>query len=425
LRRRGVTHGAALLGWRNVLHGGTRSVITVSGIALAVVMVLLQLGFLEAVRITAALNYDQLDFDVALVSPEFQQFYAPGRFPLARLAQASSLPEVTAARPLYARMNFWRCPPVPPSASADLPAGADRSPRDHDALTRWWQGARRPRAVERRALLVLGIDPHNVPLRDPIRSQVAAAGSRLREHDRVLLNDRSNPDFGWQQRNAFDGWELGRRHVAVIGPLSLTRSFGADASVLCTDATFARVFGLSTLDDATSFGLIKIRKSAQPELVARRLAARLPPDVMALSRGDLLRLERDYWVRQTATGKIFSFGVFLTMVVAAVVVYQALSSEIRDHLPEYATLKAMGYGDGFLVRVIQTQAGLYAAACFVPAVLLSLVTYRCTDRLAQIPMVLTVPNVVTTLLVTLFASQVAGALSLRRLRWADPAELFR
>jgi putative ABC transport system permease protein len=413
------------LALRNVLHGGTRTLVAVVGMALAVVMVLLELGFLEAVRITAAVNYDQLDFDVALVSTEFEQFYAPGRFPGERLTQARSLPEVTAARPLFTRMHFWRCPPHPPGTGRDpaLEGGGESS--SHDALARWWLGARRPRPLQRRALLVLGIDPDRNPFRDPIRSQIGAAGSRLREADRVLFNDRSNPDFGWDQWPRFTGWELGNQRVEVIGPFSLTRSFGADASVLCTDANFARAFGLPSRDGAVNFGLVTLLPGADPEEFAARLARALPPDVKALSRRALYRLESDYWVGQTATGKIFSFGVFLTLVVAAVVVYQVLSGDIRDHLSEYATLKAIGYGDGYLARVIQTQAGLYATACYLPAVLLSVVVYRATDRLANIPMVLTGANLLTALVVTVITSQAAGALSLRKLRLADPADLFR
>jgi putative ABC transport system permease protein len=409
----------------NVLHGGRRSLTTVAGMALAVVMVLLELGFLEAVRITAAINYDQLDFDAALVSAEFEQFYTPGRFPGARLTQARSLPEVTAARPLFTRMNFWRCPAYPPATGRDPALEGRAAESSHNALARWWLGARRHRPLQRRALLVLGIDPDRNPFRDPIRRQIEAAGSRLGEADRVLMNDRSNPDFGWDQWPRFTGWELGDRRVDVIGPFSLTRSFGADASVLCTEANFARAFGLPSCDDAVNFGLITLRPGADPEAVAERLARALPPDVKVLSRLALYRLESDYWVGQTATGKIFSFGVFLTMVVAAVMVYQALAGDIRDHLPEYATLKAMGYSDGDLARVIQAQAGLYAVACYLLAVPLSAVVYRATDRLANIPMVLTGANLLIALVVTVITSQAAGVLSVRKLRLADPADLFR
>src|SRR5262245_53961160 len=86
------------LALRNVLHARRRSLVAIAGIGFASVMVLLQLGFLEAVKFTAATNYEQLDFDAALVSPEFEQFYDPGDFPPERLRQAESFDAVTSAR---------------------------------------------------------------------------------------------------------------------------------------------------------------------------------------------------------------------------------------------------------------------------------------------------------------------------------------
>jgi putative ABC transport system permease protein len=93
-------------------------------------------------------------------------------------------------------------------------------------------------------------------------------------------------------------------------------------------------------------------------------------------------------------------------------------------LPEYGTLKAIGYGDGYLIRVIQTQAGIYAAACFPPAVALAAVAYRATEALASIPMGMTAQNVLTALVVIAVSSQLAGVFSLRKLRLANPADLF-
>jgi putative ABC transport system permease protein len=413
-----------------VFHGGARSVVAITGMALAVVMVLLQLGFLEAVRAAASVNYDQLDFDVAILSAEFEQFYSPGGFPRERLPEARAVLGVAAARPLWTRMNLWRCPPYSPEepGRADVrvvQGDAAASPEaSHGALERWWLGSKRPRPLQRRALLVIGFDPDDDPFCDPIRSQIEAAGSQLRETGRVLLNERSNPDFGWDSWPRFEGWELGRTKVDVVGPFSLTRSFGADGAVLCTDANFARFFGLAPDAAPVNFGLVSLSAGALPAVVADRLRRALPPDVLVLTRDALYRLESEYWVGQTATGKIFSFGVLLTLLVAAVVVYQALSNDIRDHLPEYGTLKAIGYSDGYLSRVIQTQAAIYAAACFPPAVALGAVVYRVTETLASIPMELTGRNILLALLVIAVSSQLAGMLSLRKLRRADPAELF-
>src|SRR5207249_3107158 len=98
------------LALRNVVHGGRRSLAAISGVAFSLTMVLLQLGFLEAVKITAANNFDQIDFDIVLLSPRYEQFYASGFFPLERLTLARSIESVTSAIPMYATFNLWRCP---------------------------------------------------------------------------------------------------------------------------------------------------------------------------------------------------------------------------------------------------------------------------------------------------------------------------
>ena len=70
------------------------------------------------------------------------------------------------------------------------------------------------------------------------------------------------------------------------------------------------------------------------------------------SREQILDREIDHWVNQTSTGQLFAFGVLVAMIVAAVVVYQVLSNDVREHLPEYATLKAMGYSFRRLAVVV-------------------------------------------------------------------------
>jgi len=395
-----------------------RSLLAVAGVAFSITLVLLQLGFLEAVRITATTVFDQLDFDVVLLSPQYEQFFGPGAFPLRRLKEAESVPGVIAARPLYALMGFWRCPAYPVASTPGDPAAIEKL----GVLKRWWLGDRRPRPLQLRELLVLGIDLDRNPFRDPIRSQVESARPRLRSRDRLLLNEWSSPDFGWQSRDEFSGWELNGQGVTVVGGFTLQRSFGADASVLTSDENFARSLPMPAARQV-NFGLLTVPPE-QVDDVVRRLNLRLPPDVRAWSRADLVALEEDYWVRQTATGKIFAYGVLVTILVAAVVIYQVLANDIRDHIVEYATLKAMGHTNTFLSGVVVTQAMIYALAAYLPAVLVGAVLYRATEALANIPMRLTSANLGLVLVLTLGASLVSAFLTLNKVRSAEPAELF-
>jgi putative ABC transport system permease protein len=402
------------LALRNVLESPRKSALAIGGMGFALVMVFLQLGFLEAVRVTARVNFDALEFDIALVSPYFEQFYDAGSFPRARLRRALAVESIEHARPLWARMDIWRCPTPPPDARYGLPG--QRQPRPGDA-------APALDSIQRRALLVLGIDLADNPFRDPIRSEVDRDATRLRLPDRVLLNRLSNPDFGPDRIGTFDGWELGLRKVHVVGTFTLPRSFGADATVLASDDTFKSGLPPGAPADHVSFGLLTVAPGTLESSI-RVLRDRLPADVEPLTRAELYNRESHYWVRQTATGLIFSFGVGVTLLVASIVVYQVLTNDVRNRLHEYATLKAMGYSDSRLVAVVIAQALLYGVLAYLPAVAVATVLYNLTQHLATIPMVLTPGNLGLVLMLTIISGLVSGVLAISKLRSANPADLF-
>jgi putative ABC transport system permease protein len=406
------------LALRNVVRGGRRSLAAVAGVAFSVMMVLLQLGFLQAVRITATDLYDQLDFDVALIAANYDQFYDPGFFPRDRLRQAGAVPDVTAAYPFYATFGLWRCPPYPPDRPPDAP-----DPPTPGPVVRWLAGSRLPRPLIRRELLVIGIDLDHHPFRPPIRGAIAAAHDLLAAGDRVLLNADSHVDFGWSLRARFDGWELNRHAVRLAGGFRLLRGFASDGAALCGDDAFVRLCEYPSRE-ALNFGFLKVRPGVRPETVAERLRAVLPPDVVPQTRDALFERERAHWIDQTSTGKLFSFGVLVAMIVASAVVYQVLSSDIRNHLPEYATLKAMGYGGGALAGIIVAQSLMYMMTAYVVAVIVGDLAYRATQALAGIPMEMTAQSLAIALGLSLAVGLITGGLSLRRLRAADPAELF-
>ena len=362
----------------------------ISGVAFSLTMVLLQLGFLEAVKITASNNFDQVDFDVVLLSPRYEQFYAPGAFPLERLTEARSVAD-RGLRVAHVR-------DLQPVAMPGLPRGPERGVNDGErALARPAHAvdARRrvPRPLQRRELFVIGIDLDKNPFREPIRSRIEAAKRVLRLPGRVLLNEQSHPDFGWQLRDQFNDWELGNHAVTVVGGFPMLRGFAADSTVICDDRNFASLCGFPR--DRVSFGFLKVQAGSVASSV-QALKAVLPADVEVFSRAEILSREIDHWVNQTSTGQLFAFGVLVAMIVATVVVYQVLSNDVREHLPEYATLKAMGYSPARLSRVVVEQSLIYMMIAYVIAVLLAIVVYWATQALAGIPMRLTPGNLLIT-----------------------------
>jgi putative ABC transport system permease protein len=383
-------------------------------------MVLLQLGFLQAVKITAANNFEQIDFDIVLLSPRYEQFYAPGFFPLERLTQARSVDSVVSATPMYATFNLWRCPAYPVDRTDTESESADEvSP---GPLERWLKGARLPRPVRRRELFMLGIDLDKNPFREPIRGRIESFKPLLRLKHRILLNELSHPDFGWQIRNEVQHWELGNQAVTVVGGFPMLRGFAADSTVICSDQNFLSLCGLPTLGQI-NYGFLKIREDSLGATLAR-LKTLLPPDVEAFSRDAILDREIDHWVNQTSTGQLFAFGVLVAMIVATAVVYQVLSNDVRDHLPEYATLKAMGYSLRRLSQVVVVQSLIYMLISYIGAVLMGVIVYWATQELAGIPMRLTSQNLLLTLALSIGVGLLSGFLSVAKLRAAQPADLF-
>jgi putative ABC transport system permease protein len=407
---------------RNVMHGGRKTVVAIAGVAFAVTMVLLQLGFYGAVQITATNVYEQLDFDVVLLAATYDQFFAPGEFPLERLRQARSVASVAAATPLYATFNLWRCPPYPPD---DPVIAWDDERPEPGALRRWLLGDRLPRPLKRRELLVMGVSLENNPFLGRIRRAIEEARPRLQEPRCVLLDELSNLDFGWPLVGRFDRWEMGRTAVRVVGGFPLLRGFAADGVAICSDANFARLCERPSTEQV-QFGFLKLRDrdATTVEAACRTLRQVLPPDVVPYSRAEILRRESDHWVGQTATGKLFSFGVIVATIVAAAVIYQVLSNDVRDHLAEYATLKAMGYTNAYLARVVIRQALIYAGTAYLIAIALGSVLYWATEALAGIPMHLTPHILGLTLLVTALIGLASGVFTLEKVWRANPADLF-
>ncbi len=405
-----------------MVHGARRTVVAIAGVAFAVTMVLLQLGFYEAVKITATNLYEQLDFDIVLLAPTYDQFYAPGEFPRERLRQARSLEAVATASPLYSQFNLWRCPPYPPD---DRAVAWDDERPEPGALRRWLLGDRLPRPIKRRELLVLGVDLDDDPFQGTIRRSIEDARPRLQKSGRVLLDELSNLDFGWPLVGRFEEWEMGRSSVRVVGGFSLLRGFAADGVAICSDVNFARLCERPSTE-SIEFGFLTLRRrdDATIDATCQALRAFLPPDVVPYSRSEILARESDHWVRQTSTGQLFAFGVLVATIVASAVVYQVLSNDVRDHLPEYATLKAMGHSNGYLARVVVFQAILYAVAAYLIAGIIGFGLYRITEALAGIPMQMTAGILTLALVLTLLVGLVSAVFTLNKVLSANPADLF-
>ena len=222
------------LAWLNLLHQRTRSSVAVAGVAFAVVLVLLQLGFLASVRQTATRIYDHLDFDLLLLSPEYLHFSKAGTIDRVRLTQAAAFPGVATIRALDVGFQLWR----------NVETG------------------------QRRGILMMAFEPHECPWTLP---EVRKQQNRLERADAVFVDRLSRWEFGPKEVGV--STEVGRRTVQVVGEFMMGTGFSADGALLTSDATFRRLLPLRSRRDV-SLGLIRLAPGENVDRAAGACAMR-------------------------------------------------------------------------------------------------------------------------------------------------------
>lgn len=371
------------LAWLNLWHDKTRTATALAGTAFAVVLVLMQLGFFRSVLKTARIVYDDVKFDVVITSVKYRQMLKTGYFDKVRLTQARSLPEVADAMPMSLALQLYR----------------------------------NPKTGFKRSILIIGIDPR----RDYVSVVAPEQLPQIMPADQVLMDELSRPEYGERGPGLIS--EIAGRTIKVVGMFRLGCGFGADGTVVTSDTNFARFFAPRTTEQI-SLGLLQLRPGADPEAVVAKLKTMLPRDVVVQTRDEFIFQEQYYWMVKTSVGVIFGLGVVVAILVGAAIVYQVLSADIAKRMPEYATLKAMGYPGGYLSSVILTQAAIIGAVGFVPGLLISNALYALTRAQAHIPMDMGVLLPIGVFVVSVAMCATAGMASLRKVHTAAPADLF-
>lgn len=390
------------LAWFNLLHNRVRTLVAVAGVTFAIVLIFMQLGFLEALKSTATVIYDALDFDICIRSKDYLHLASAGTFPRARMYQAASTVGVVQVTPFYVLPNLWRSPP-------------------HSS-----------RPGENRGILVMGVQPGLPTFR--VAELQRAVDTLLVSPDVMLIDQRTRPEYGPINGVAFGDedvqagveTELGGQRARLVGYFRLGTGFSANGAVLVTDRGFLRAAPGRTAEDVT-LGLVQLPKSTPPATVreiAGRIKQRITADVDVLTREEVRVQELNYWVRGTSFGLIFQVGVGIALIVGGAIVYQVLASDVANMLPEYATLKAMGYSDGYLGGIVVRQAAVLAVVSYGCGFVLALGLYFVTSRLAGIPIQMTPGNAVLVFGLSVAMCTVSSIGAVRKMFRADPADLF-
>jgi putative ABC transport system permease protein len=378
------------LSWLQLRKERVRLLVAIAGISFADVLMFLQMGFRGALFSSAVEFHNSLNAEIVMLSSRSRSLISLDRFTERRLYQAAGVTGVEAVSPIYLNTLQWR------------------NPYNKEI----WD------------IYAIGVNPEHQVLNIP---GVEANRSRLREPDTALFNMGSRQEFGpitqrFEAGNMIQT-EINERQVTIKGLFRLSPTFGINAYLVTSDINFLRMatFRQPGLID---LGLIRLRPGANIQAVLTELRSRLPKDVKVLTRQDYANAEVAFWNASTPVGYTFDLGVVIAFIVGAVIVYQILYSDVTDHLPEYATLKAIGFRDRYLLVVVFQEALILAALGFVPGTLIALGIYRVTNLATMLPMAMDMGRVVFVFVLTALMSSFSAAMAVRKLQTADPADIF-
>lgn len=407
------------LAWAQLSHQKVRLAVALMGVCFADILMFTQLGLQALLSQGTTLLHEHLQGDLFLV-PAFSPTIQFGlSFPRAMLYRAAGVDGVAAVSPLYLGSANWVNPKELRQSAANVPqtdgSQADGSQTDSQSD---------PESdLFGNSVRIIAFNPTQPLLNLP---EVKQQLGKLSAPDTVLFDRLSQPSLGdiptLVERQGEVSTLMGNRRTYVVGLFDLGSTLFDKGNVIMSDWTYANRFGQNKLEQV-SIGVITLQPSADLQTVQAQLRARLPAEVKVLTQAEFIAREQQYQATEP-NGIILKFGTIVGFVVGVIIVYQVLHSDVSDHLPEYATLKAMGYSDRSLLAVVLQEAIILAILGFVPGFLASVGVYHLLTQLTRIPLTMKLAVALQVLGLTVVMCTVSGLIATGKLRSADPAEIF-
>ncbi|BAY36901.1 DevC protein [Nostoc sp. NIES-2111] len=384
------------IGWLQLARQKVRFCVALTGIAFITVLMFIQIGFQDALYTSATQLHKNLQGDLFILSHQYQSLTLNQSFPRWYLYQILGCDGVESVSPLY--MQFAK-------------------------LKNSVNGIKAP-------IYILAIDPFSNSLKISISQQEFIL---LQLPNMVLFDKKSRTEFGPIAEEFNQGKtvivelfnyssSIGYK-VKVAGLFSLGPSFGVDGNLILSTSSFFQIFPERSGKNI-DIGLIKLKSNANPQQVLNELSAKLPKDVIVITHQDFIDLEKKYWKSRAPIGFVFQLMVIMVFIVGIVVVYQILYSNIASHLAEYATLKAMGFKNKYLLNIIFNQSLSLSFFGYLPGFILSLFLYDIAEDATNLPVIMSIDKASLVLVFIILMCFASGFICTNKLRSVDPADIF-
>lgn len=381
--------GRLPIGWLQLTHSRTRFAAALAGVAFANVLVFVQLGIMNSMGAATLRPYDFFQADIMISASDASTLTDGGNVARQWLLQAMGDPDVSDGMGLFIANVPW-----------------DRGEKDISLTT-------------------FGVDPVKTGF---LSRDITGDLNLLRVQNAAIL-DRLARGLAKEEAASIRpqtplSFETQGRTITAYATFAGGGGFGGDGYMLVSDQTFLSLFPTRS-SSAPDHVLLRLRPGAETETVIARLKTLISdPSLRIRSYQEAAQEDLRYQQTKRPTGIIFGFGVLIGVLVGIVIVYQVLSTDVADHLREYATFKAMGYGPRFFLGIVFEEALVLGIMGFIPGLVVGTTILTLMGKITTLPLGMTPSMAVTVFLGTIIFSALSGAIATRRLGAADPADLF-
>lgn len=383
------------LAWLNLTHDRKKFVTSLGGVAFAVLLMFIFTGFMNALYDSQVQLLSKLNGEVIIINKLKNNMFVPRSFARRRLYQVRAFEGVEDAYPIYISDVNWKNP------------------------------------MTKKAFLVRTLafnlgDP--VLLLPGLENQLSA----LQVQNTALIDTKARAEIGPTEAGVVS--ELAKRSLHIVGTFELGTDFASgNGNLIMSDVNFLRYFAdRGPQEDERSFatvdvGVVKLSPEANVQKVVEALRQALPEDVLVMPKdgpNGFVNRERIYWQDNTNIGFVFSLLTTMSFFVGIILVYQILYTDVADHWAEYATLKAMGYTNTYLLGVVLQESLFLSVLGFIPGFAVSYLMYTGAANTTGLFFQMTTQRVFNLFIATLVMCIVSGAIAVRKVQSADPAEVF-
>lgn len=367
----------------NLVQNRVRFLVAVSGAAMPIILLFLQMALLQAVGSQVNRLYSFFDFDLAIVPATYEYLYSGSTFDTSIMSEAAAMHGVADTFILNVASAAW---------STDQ--NAHSSP-----------------------IILIGIDDDPAFITD---SNLARGAGELQESNAVLLDAYSSPEIG-QMAGRATGMVNGRA-VSVVGHFGLGLFFYADGAVVLKNPSFPEFAERSSHE--ASIGLLRLRPGSDVAAVTSELQEALPPEVRVLRRSELVDNEKAFFLTNKPIGLYVRVGMLIAVLSGIVILWEVLSTEISRRISEFATLAAIGFHPAFFFGVGICESFLLGFAAFVPAFAISAIVLAMIELTTSLPSHVTMGLSLEILLIVAVMCGICSLSVVRRIARADPADLY-